>query len=424
MNILIIGNGGREFAIVNAFLKSNQNIKLFAIPGCNLWESVISFQDINILDFSLIKKTIEKENIKIVIVGPEIAIINGIRDSIQTEGVTIICPDSYGAKLEGSKIFSKGVMHQLKIPTAKFAYASNLIEYEEIINDFSLPIVLKSDHLASGKGVKIFNNFSEAWQYADEIFNKNIYGKDNKILIEEFLEGEEFSLICLINGNDIVALPPVCDHKTIGENDTGLMTGGMGIFNNPSFLNENDIKECVETLFRPIVDYFNDNEHPYFGFLFAGIMKVGKNEFKVIEYNVRLGDPETEIILPLIKGDFYELINDFFIEKKEIQINFYEYNSIGIVVSAKGYPKKYLSEINLNFLKEKMNDSIIPMGMTKTNEGKLISNGGRIFMYIKNGNDYEKLFANIHREIISFIPDNQKNQLYWRKDIGKRNLPN
>jgi len=421
-NFLVIGNGGREHSICKKLLQSDYINKIFAIPGCNLWEGINSNTKISVMEFNNIKNFIKLNNIEYIIVGPEEPIVNGITDYLKKHGINkIFAPSQYCAMLEKDKAWSKDIMNNLKISTAKHFHAKNINDFNYFIDNNKMKTyVLKSVKLAAGKGVFITKSPDEAKKYAEDIFINNIYGENNSLIIEEFLEGNEFSLICATDGSNIFPFVPTCDHKKIYDGDKGPNTGGMGIYNNPNFINKKELIKCIENTIKPVIDYFRQKGNKYIGVLFAGIMKTNKGEFKVIEYNVRFGDPETEILLHLLKSDFGKFIIDILDKKIPNDLKFSDNNAIGVVVSAKGYPKKYPKNIDLGCLKNIDNSfEVIYMGATNSNN-KIISTGGRIAIIIKSGNSpFKKLHKELYNEIIDKI---NYNDLYFRTDIGRKNF--
>ncbi len=409
MNILVIGSGGREHALSEKILKSKYCDKVYAIPGNELWECVNSINlDVN-NNFKIIE-FVKKNNIKLTIVGPEDVLKNGIVDEFHKNNLNIFAPTKKAAKIETSKDFSKKIMNKYNIPTANYKSFTNYNDakkYIENISDKNFKIVIKSSNLAAGKGVLISRNKKESIDYVYELLKKNKYGKNNIVIIEEFMEGNEFSLMCLVNNDKIYPLPIVKDHKTIFDNNKGPNTGGMGVISNLDFLNKNDMNQAINDCIKPLVKGLINEKINYLGVIFSGIMKTIDNKFKVIEYNARWGDPETEIILNKLNCDILEFIISV-INKEEFSYNIIPDDVNGIVVSAKGYPKSYIKNIDVSFIKNLKN--VYYMGVKKEND-KLLSTSGRIFMIYDNGkNPSEKIYKKLKKII-------KTNELYYRNDI-------
>ncbi len=410
LNILIIGSGGREHALTKKIYQSKFCNQLFAIPGNNLWKNVISFSNINVNDNEKILFYIKENKIDLVIIGPEDVLQNGLTDYLTKNSIKVFAPTKKAAMIETNKEFSKKLMLKYNIPTANYKSFDNLskaILYIDTINKY--PIVIKSSNLAQGKGVVIAKNKNHAINYLNELFMKNKYGKNNIAVIEEYLDGIEFSLMCLVNNNKIYPLPVVKDHKRINDNDQGLNTGGMGVISDLPFLSKNDIKTAINDCIIPLINGLIAEKIDYLGVIFAGIMKCNNNNFKVIEYNARWGDPETEIILEKLNCDIIEFI--LAVMNKESFI--YKQNNkkiSGVVVCAKNYPNNYLKNLDVSFLKDL--DNIYLMGVI-SKEDKIISNSGRIFMmYEIDKNDPSKI---IYQKLQKLNLD--PNKFHYRKDI-------
>ncbi len=416
INILLIGNGGREHALSLKILESTKCNKVFAIPGNILWKNVISKPEISINDHNQIIKFAKENNIKLVIIGPENALKNGLSDALTEQKITTFAPSKKAARIETDKNYSKQLMEKYHIPTAKYVSYTNFLKakkYIETLKEHNYPIVIKSSNLAAGKGVMIIKNKDDALNYLNDLLNKNKYGNHNIAVIEEYLDGEEFSLMCLVNGDHIYPLPAIKDHKRINDNDQGLNTGGMGAISDLKFLNKKDIENAVNSCILPLTKGLMRDNINYLGVIFAGIMKNKNNEYKVIEYNARWGDPETEIVLEKINCDIIDFI---FAVIKKAKFSYVENKEkiAGIVVCAKGYPEKYNKNIDLSFLNNENN--IRFMGMDKV-DGKLINNSGRIFMIIEKSLKenpasliYERLNKmNLDKEIFHY-----RNDINWK----------
>ncbi len=415
MKVGIIGSGGREHALCYAIKKSDRIDKVYCIPGNAGTNEIATNVDLNINDFKLLKNFIKEENIDIIIVGPEKPLVDGIVDFLESNGVKVFGPNQLASKLEGSKIFTKEICRKYNIPTANFGVFQNIQNSIEFLSKCKFPLVVKADGLAAGKGVYICENKKQSEEAIEEIFNGK-FGKASQILIEEFLKGEEMSFFIISDGESLKKFGTAQDHKRVGEGDTGLNTGGMGAYS-PSRL-ENDIldQKILEKIIKPTFKALKDMKISFKGFLFAGLMIVD-NEPYLIEYNVRMGDPECQTILPRLKTDFLEIIKATIDKKLNlINIKWHDSSSLSIVLCSKGYPGNYIKNKEIKDLDKinlKQNEFIFHSGTKKVNT-KVISNGGRVLNFVVKSNSFKE-----SREIII----NQIKKLNWedgfyRKDIG------
>lgn len=417
MNILLLGSGGRENAIAQKINKSKIANKLFIAPGnagTNMFGENI---DININDFDSINNFCLSKNINIIIVGPEEPLVNGIVNFFNehNKNVFVFGPDKIGAKLEGSKNFSKIFMQKNNIPTAKYLSVTkeNLNNGIEFIDTLKPPYVLKADGLAAGKGVLIINDATNAKTELSNMLNGKFGKASEKVVIEEFLNGIELSVFVITDGKSYKILPSAKDYKRIGDNDTGLNTGGMGAVSPVPFANNEFIKKVENRIIKPTLNGIINDKINYKGFIFIGLMNVN-NEPYVIEYNVRLGDPETEVILPRLKSDLLELIistKSENLDKQVIEIDD-RYASTIMLVSG-GYPKEYKKGIEISGLNTKTNSILYHAGTINKNN-KILTNGGRVIAVTSLGKSIEESTKKSYETIknISF------EGMYFRKDIG------
>ena len=417
MNILLLGSGGRENAIAQKINKSKIANKLFIAPGnagTNMFGENI---DININDFDSINNFCLSKNINIIIVGPEEPLVNGIVNFFNehNKNVFVFGPDKIGAKLEGSKNFSKIFMQKNNIPTAKYLSVTkeNLNNGIEFIDTLKPPYVLKADGLAAGKGVLIINDATNAKTELSNMLNGKFGKASEKVVIEEFLNGIELSVFVITDGKSYKILPSAKDYKRIGDNDTGLNTGGMGAVSPVPFANNEFIKKVENRIIKPTLNGIINDKINYKGFIFIGLMNVN-NEPYVIEYNVRLGDPETEVILPRLKSDLLELIistKSKNLDKQVIEIDD-RYASTIMLVSG-GYPKEYKKGIEISGLNTKTNSILYHAGTINKNN-KILTNGGRVIAVTSLGKSIEESTKKSYETIknISF------EGMYFRKDIG------
>ena len=415
MNVLVIGSGGREHALCWALNQSKNVNKIYCSPG-NAGTAKISINvDIDQSNFENFENFIKKNKIDLVIVGPEKPLVEGIVDFLEQKNIKVFGPNKYSSKLEGSKTFTKLICDEYNIPTAKYKIIKNKNDLLNIHNEFSLPIVVKADGLAAGKGVYICNTKNTFDKAINEIFGGK-FGQANKILVEEFLDGEEMSFFIISDGKTFKFFGTAQDHKKVGEGDVGQNTGGMGSYS-PSRL-ENKIleKKILDRIIKPTFQALKDKKNEYKGFLYAGLMIV-KNEPYLIEYNVRMGDPECQTILPRLKTDFFEIINSCINQNlEEINIEWLDQKSLCIVLCSLGYPENYKNLIpikNLNNLSLKNNEFIFHAG-TKLHDGEIISNGGRVLNFTTLSNNFKSSRVNA----INLINNLNWENGFFRKDIG------
>ncbi len=420
MNILIIGGGGREHAVALSVSKSKKCGKIFSLPGnagtAKIGTNIIG--DVN--DFKHIKSVVLSKNISVVFVGPEDPIVNGIYDFFKNDKaldkVLIIAPSKAAALLEGSKDFAKVFMKKNKIPTAKYSTFSkeNIEQAYSFLEEMKPPYVLKADGLAAGKGVLIINDLNEAKEELKNMLLKNKFGKaSSRVVIEEFLDGIELSCFVITNGKEYKVLPFAKDYKKIGESDTGLNTGGMGAISPVPFVDEEFKSKIEEKIIQPTIKGIQDAGMDYLGFVFIGLIKVDGEPY-VIEYNVRMGDPETEVVFPRIKSDILELFlalerEKFSLFKLEIDSRF----ASTVMLVSGGYPLAYEKNIPIHGL-DNVHQSLVFHAGTKSQNNIVLTNGGRVLAITSFGDTISKATEKSYKEInkISF------EGIYFRKDIG------
>ena len=420
MNVLILGSGGREHALAWKIAQSNLLSNLFIAPGNAGTQQLGTNIIINPTDFEAVKKVVLENDIQLVVVGPEDPLVKGIHDFFlhdnQLKNVAIIGPQKYAAQLEGSKEFAKEFMFRHNIPTA--AYKSftqqNLEEGYQFLETLNAPYVLKADGLAAGKGVLILNDLEEAKNELKEMLTYQKFGAaSNKVVIEEFLDGIELSCFVLTDGKSYVNLPNAKDYKRIGEGDVGLNTGGMGAVSPVPFANEEFMGKIENKVIKPTIEGLQKDKIPYKGFIFFGIIKVG-NEPKVIEYNCRMGDPETEVVIPRVKSDFLELLiaagNN---ELHTKRIEFKEESACTVMLVSGGYPEVYEKEKQIFGLETIENSIVFHAGTTTKNEA-VITNGGRVIAITSYGSDFKEALKKSYQNIDKICFD----KMNFRKDIG------
>ena len=415
MNVAIIGSGGREHAICASLKKSKRVKKIYCLPG-NAGTSKISTNiEIDINNFDAIKDLVLKKNIDLLIVGPEKPLVEGIVDFLQNTNVKIFGPNRAASQLEGSKIFTKKLCQKYNIPTANFGIFKNSEESKKFLETSSYPIVIKADGLASGKGVYINENKNDAFKAIDEIFAGKFGGAEN-VLVEEFLSGEEMSYFIVTDGKNIKSFNTAQDHKRVLEGDRGKNTGGMGAYSPSRLINEELEKKIIDRILKPTIKALKDMNIEYKGFLYAGLM-IKDNDPFLIEYNVRMGDPECQTILPRLNTELIKILLAC-CEKKlsDIEIEWDESKSMCIVLCSKGYPDKYNKNILINNLEKIDTDEKNFCFHAGTN---LINNqtfaiGGRVLNFVSLSDD----FLDARKKIINNLEVLDWNEGFYRKDIG------
>jgi len=419
MNIGIIGSGGREHALSHFLYTSKKVTKIFCIPG-NAGTSLIAENlSINLNNFEEIKKTVIKNKIDFIIVGPEKPLVDGLVDFLKKNNIKVFGPNKVASQLEGSKIFTKELCKKYNIPTAKFGIYKTFEDANNFLKNASFPLVIKADGLASGKGVYIPENKKEGAQAVREIFDGK-FGKAEKILIEEFLDGEEMSYFIISDGKNYKKFQTAQDHKRVFEGDTGKNTGGMGAYSPSKLINNELENKILKKIIEPTLKGLNDLGSSYEGFLYAGLM-IKKNEPYLIEYNVRMGDPECQTILPRLKNDFFDVIKSCIDKKLEsLNLNWSKNQSLCIVLCSKGYPDKFHNQIEIKNLKKlsinKNEDEFLFHAGTKIIDNKIFSNGGRVLNFVKTSKSYKKS----RDDIIKMIKNLSWENGFFRKDIGHR----
>lgn len=420
MNILIIGNGGREHAMAWKIAQSPLCDRLFVAPGNPGTASIAENVDIPADDFHRLGQFCQAESIELVVVGPEAPLVQGIRDYFESDpwlrNVLIVGPGKEGARLEGSKDFSKQFMLRNDIPTAK-ARTFNVSELDkafDYITTCKPPIVLKADGLAAGKGVVISLSQAEAKAVIkDMLVNKKFGEAGAKVLIEEFLSGIELSVFVLTDGKDYVLLPEAKDYKRIGDGDTGPNTGGMGAVSPVNFATPAFMERVENEVVRPTIEALKREGIDYKGFIFVGIMNVGGQPF-VIEYNARMGDPETQAIMPRIKSDFVEvLVAAASGELKGKRIEIDPHHAVTVAMVSGGYPGEYKTGKVITGLKPESGNLIFHAG-TKADGGQVVTGGGRVIAVTGKGNSLEEA----RRHAYECVAELSWDDLYFRKDIG------
>ena len=420
MTILLLGSGGREHALAWKMLQSKHCKNLFVAPGNAGTSKIARNVNLNILDFDAIKAFVLKENISMVVVGPEDPLVHGIYDFFKNDAqlntIPVIGPSKVGAQLEGSKEFAKEFLIKHKIPTAAYdSFTAQTVEKGcKFLETLQPPYVLKDDGLAAGKGVLIIQDLDEAKK---ELRNMLVHAKfgqaSSKVVIEEFLDGIELSCFVLTDGKNYKILPTAKDYKRIGEGDTGLNTGGMGAVSPVPFADAILLEKIENRIVKPTIDGLQKDGIEYKGFVFIGLINV-KGEPMVIEYNVRMGDPETEVVIPRLKSDLVELFQAVADEKlNEVSLEIDERSAATIMVVSGGYPEDYEKGKQISGI-ENIEDSLVFHAGTKLENGKVVTNGGRVVAVTSFGNDFQEATKKSYQNIEKLHFD----KIYFRKDIG------
>ena len=419
MNFALIGSGGREHAISYKLKQSPKIKKIICIPGNAGTQKIVKNVKEDISNFKALYKIIKKENIDIVVVGPEQPLVDGLVDFLNEKKIRVFGPDKFASQLEGSKAFMKNVCKKNNIPTASFGIFDNIDDASNFIKKNGVPIVVKADGLAAGKGVSICTSMKMALKNTKEILEGK-FKSSNRVVLEEFLEGEELSYFTIVDENSYLFFGSAQDHKRVGEGDTGPNTGGMGAYSPaPLLTNKLEIK-IKKKIIEPTLKAMKNLGHPYKGFLYAGLM-IKKNEPYLIEYNIRMGDPECQVIMMRLESDLLEIID--YATKNKINSSKIKWNkksSITIVLCAKGYPSDYIknSEIkNLQNIFTDRDNQIFHAGTYKKNN-KIYSSGGRVL----NITSSSESLIEARNKALSNINKINWSDGFFRKDIGWKEI--
>ena len=420
LNILVLGSGGREHTFCWKLAQSQMVSEIFVAPGNAGTAAMATNLDVGVNDFDAIKDAVIQNNIEFVVVGPEDPLVNGIHDffldDTQLKNIPVIGPQKLGATLEGSKEFAKAFMSRHNIPTAQYGSftAKTLQEGYAFLDQMKAPYVLKADGLAAGKGVLIINDLETAKKELSNMLLEQKFGEaSSKVVIEEFLSGIELSCFVLTDGNDYVTFPMAKDYKRIGEGDTGLNTGGMGAISPVPFADEKFYHAIQEKIVKPTMEGLKKDNIPYVGFVFIGLIRVGNDPF-VIEYNVRMGDPETQVVLPRIKNDLAALLYATANQRlAEVDLVHDDQSATTVVAVSGGYPEAYQKGKKIHGLSSKAESTVFHAG-TILDQGNVLTNGGRVLAVTSLGADHTKALQKSYETLqdISF------EGMYFRKDIG------
>ncbi|WP_222982691.1 phosphoribosylamine--glycine ligase [Flagellimonas meishanensis] len=420
MNILVLGSGGREHAIALKISESPKTSKLFVAPGNAGTANIATNVEVGVNDFKAIKALVLKEDITLVVVGPEDSLVNGIHDFFleddELQKISVIGPRKAAAALEGSKEFAKEFMMRHQIPTAAYQSftADSLTKGYSFLETLNPPYVLKADGLAAGKGVLIINDLEEAKKELKSMLVDSKFGNASAtVVIEEFLDGIELSCFVLTDGNDYKILPTAKDYKRIGEGDTGLNTGGMGAISPVPFADKDFLDRVEKEIVKPTVEGLKKDNLPYVGFIFIGLIKVNGKP-KVIEYNVRMGDPETEVVIPRLKTDLVQVLLAMANGTLgDITLEIDERAATTVMAVSGGYPGAYGKGKVITGV-ENVSESLVFHAGTKLVDGKVVTNGGRVMAITSFGRDFREALETSYKNIQKIHFEG----MYYRKDLG------
>lgn len=423
MKVAVIGSGGREHALALKLFNSDSCDQVYCIPGNPGTSQFARNLDVNADDFSLVLNAVKEKNIDLVIIGPEKYLSDGITDYLQDNGIKVFGPTKRAARIESDKAFAKNLMTKYGIPTAAYqTFSSDEKEQaEKYLKESQYPIVIKASGLAAGKGVIIVNDFAEALLTLEDMFSKRVFGDAGQVIvIEEFMSGAEASVFALSDGKDFILLPPAQDHKRIGDNDTGKNTGGMGAYAPAKIVTEEHLIKIRNLIVEPIIRAMSDEHSGFKGCLFCGLMINGP-DVKVVEFNARFGDPETQAIMSLIDGDFCKLLYSCAsgnLDARAISLN--SKASVCVVLASKGYPEKFDKGYEIKGLEQISSEINIYHSGTKFQDGKIITNGGRVLGVTATDyfGDLKSAIKSAYEAVSLISYDN----IFYRKDIGAKGI--
>lgn len=417
MKILVVGGGGREHAIISKIKENPDVSEIFAIPGNGgIAHDAECIDSVDVKDIKGIAEFAKQKEIDFAVVAPDDPLVLGCVDALEAMGIPCFGPDQKAAIIEGSKIFSKNLMKKYGIPTAEYAVFDNENDAVKYLETAPIPTVVKADGLALGKGVIIAETREQAIDAVHSMMSEKVFGESGtKVVIEEFLEGPEVSVLSFTDGKTLVPMVSSQDHKRALDGDKGLNTGGMGTVAPNPYYTEDIARECMEKIFIPTMNAMNNEGRTFKGCLYFGLM-LTKNGPKVIEYNCRFGDPETQVVLPLLKSDLLEIFKAVRYERLEkSKVEFYDKSACCVVMASEGYPQSYEKGYEITF--ENGRENIFVAG-AKLRDGKLLTNGGRVLGVTRTGDTLKEAIDNAYEAVKTVKFENA----YYRKDIGQRAL--
>ena len=408
--VLVVGGGGREHAIVHALSKSKKVTEIYAAPGNAGIAKLAMCVNIKDTEVEKIVEFAKAEKVDLVVVGPEASLALGIVDELKKNNIKVFGPTKAAARIESSKNFAKDLMLKYGIPTARYEVFESYEEAMNFVKISPFPTVIKYDGLAAGKGVVIANNLEEADAALKDMLLDDKFGK-GKVVIEDYLEGPEFSFMCFVNGENVYPLEMAQDHKRAYDNDKGPNTGGMGAYSPLPFINANDYNFALNEIMIKTAKALVNEDCSFTGVLYGGLMKTKKG-IKVIEFNARFGDPETEVVLPRLTSDIFDAFNDV-IDGKKPNLTWDSNATIGIVLASKGYPGEYKKGF---VIEGADNDDIYHMGTKVDEAGNLVTNGGRVLFAVAKGKTLEEA----NKKALEVVKNIKCDNLFYRRDIGAK----
>jgi len=419
MKILVVGGGGREHTLVWKLAQSPQVERVYVVPGNAGTASIAENVEISPNDFDAIADLANDKGIDLVMVGPEIPLAEGIVDYLHSAGITAFGPTKEATIIESSKSFSKELMFKYDIPCAKSQTFESLANAQSYVRSQPFPIVIKADGLAAGKGVIIAATEQEALSALEDIMGSRVFGDaGNMVLIEECMVGKEVSLLVFTDGTTVIPMVPACDYKRIGDNDEGLNTGGMGSYSPPGFFDDKLKQDVVERIAKPVVEAMDKEGKPYRGVLYIGLMMTSEGP-KVLEFNARFGDPETQILLPRLKTDLVEIMQAIIDGRlNEIDIEWSSEPCVGVVMTSGGYPGKYETGYEIEGLDRLDSDIQVFHAGTKLDNNKVLTSGGRVLTVVASG----KSIAEARDKVYANIPHIRFAGATYRTDIALREV--
>ena len=416
--VLVIGGGGREHAIVDALSRSPQVEKIYAVPGNAGMAAQATCVKIGECDFPAIIELVKNEGIDLTVVGPEVPLSKGIADEFAKEGLRIFGPSAAAAQIEASKDFAKKIMYKYGVPTAAYKTFEDYSEALDYVKAGTFPVVLKYDGLAAGKGVVIPETLSEAEEVLKDMLLDDKFGK-GKVVVEDFLTGPEFSFMCFVDRENVYPMVIAQDHKRAYEGDKGPNTGGMGAYSPVPIIPHEDVQFALENILKPVAAGMVAEGCPFKGVLYGGLMKTPSG-VKVIEFNCRFGDPETEVVLPRLKSDIYTIFSAIADGEPVGPIEWDPAPVMGFVMASKGYPGSYAKGAVIEGLEDALSDedvTVYHMG-TKEEDGVLKTSGGRVMMVLSRGVSLQRA----HDKALAAVEKIKCDNLFFRRDIGWRVL--
>ncbi|MFJ7679468.1 phosphoribosylamine--glycine ligase [Peribacillus sp. NPDC046944] len=416
MNVLVIGRGGREHAIARKLFESKRVKKVFVAPGNPGMADVAELISIEETKHQELVAFAKENAIALTVIGPETPLLNGLADDFEKENLQVFGPNSRAAVIEGSKSFAKNLMRDYHIPTAEYETFSDYEQAKAYIEKVGAPIVIKADGLAAGKGVVVAMTMQEAMEAIHDMLVGAKFGEASaKVVIEEYLDGEEFSLMAFVNGDKVYPMVIAQDHKRAYNGDKGPNTGGMGAYSPVPQISDSMVQAAVDAILQPTVHAMISENRRFSGILYAGLIATEKGT-KVIEFNARFGDPETQVVLPRLKTDFVDTL-EAVLAGEDLDLEWHDEAVLGVVVAAEGYPGAYTKGSVIKGLDRIQPDThIYHAGTAKNDQGDLVSNGGRVLLVAAKGND----LASAQRQVYKEVEHIEKEGLFWRTDIGYR----